>query len=93
LPSFLWKSVKAGLYSLRPTDPLFNDQIDHVEQHQDSLVIVLKVHFERMHCVVASNAYDVQGLLDVRVQTLLNQDFYVGVDVFALASEMNQQLL
>lgn len=88
MAGFLRKIGEALHRSLRSADPLLNDEIDHLEKYKDAVVVILKIHFERMHCVIACDANHIKGLLDMWIKPLSNQQLNIRINMLTSPPNM-----
>ena len=82
-PGFLWKLGVQRLDLFGPRNPVFDYEVDHLEQAVRDFWRAIDLDFAWMDGVVPNDTAKIQGLLDFHRQSLGDQAADVIVDVLA----------
>ena len=91
--SFFRKIGKSLLRFQWPANTLLDNEINHLKEHQNAVMVVLKVHLQWMYRVVTRHPNYIECLLHMRIKPGSDKLFYIGIYVLSASSQMNQKLL
>ena len=73
---------------LRMADHSFCNYVDQPEKFGRCILIISKIQGAGVYCVISYHSHHIEGFLDDRIQTFLNQTRDVGIEVLPSLPEM-----